>query len=192
MKKSFDIYEWNKKRYLGEISITEESSKYDAYLNVVIEFLKDDIKGGDEIAVILERYRNFITRNMQSGDLKFESQDHDYDRYKDLGKQLEKTIKSLPGGNNAFVSMGHYTEDRPDSDPKKGKGYGSITFSQQGELQDADWNKILQYLKSQNFEITSESNYYDFEPGEREWFPKIKFEFNTSEIDGVNELVNKD
>ncbi len=52
---------------------------------------------------------------------------------------------------------------------------GEITFRMRGEFPDNEWDKILDFLKSKGFEITQDSNWYDIEPGEREWFPKIKF-----------------
>ncbi len=52
---------------------------------------------------------------------------------------------------------------------------GEITFRMRGEFPDNEWDKILDLIKSRGFEITQDSNWYDIEPGEREWFPKIKF-----------------
>ena len=52
---------------------------------------------------------------------------------------------------------------------------GEITFRMRGEFPDNEWDKILDLIKSKGFEITQDSNWYDIEPGEREWFPKIKF-----------------
>ena len=36
-------------------------------------------------------------------------------------------------------------------------------------------DEILNLVKSKGFEVTRDSNYYDIEPGEREWFPRIDF-----------------
>ena len=69
----------------------------------------------------------------------------------------------------------------PYVDIRSGK-YGTITFRTRGEFPDNEWNKILDFVKSKGFEITDESNYYDFEPNEREWFPKIDFTSNTTSI----------
>ena len=52
---------------------------------------------------------------------------------------------------------------------------GEITFRMKGEFPDSEWNEILNLVKSKGFEITRDSNYYDIEPGEREWFPRIDF-----------------
>ncbi len=52
---------------------------------------------------------------------------------------------------------------------------GEITFRMKGEFPDSEWNEILNLVKSKGLEITRDSNYYDIEPGEREWFPRIDF-----------------
>ena len=52
---------------------------------------------------------------------------------------------------------------------------GNITFRMKGEFPDSEWDKIVNLVKSKGFEVISDSNYYDIEPGEREWFPRIDF-----------------
>tara|TARA_R110000787_G_scaffold275061_1_gene383457 strand:+ start:511 stop:1059 length:549 start_codon:yes stop_codon:yes gene_type:complete len=69
----------------------------------------------------------------------------------------------------------------PYVDMRDGKN-GTITFRERSEFPDSEWGEILDFLKSKGFEITSESNYYDIEPGEREWFPKINITSNTTSI----------
>ena len=81
---------------------------------------------------------------------------------------LAKEIDRLFGGD-------------PYVDMRSGK-YGTITFRMRGEFPDNEWAKVLNFVKSKGFEITDESNYYDFEPNEREWFPKINFTVNATNI----------
>tara|TARA_R100001198_G_C5193145_1_gene185040 strand:- start:464 stop:1012 length:549 start_codon:yes stop_codon:yes gene_type:complete len=69
---------------------------------------------------------------------------------------LAREINSLFGGNP-------YVRD------------GEITFRMKGEFSDREWNEILNLIRSKGLEITRDSNYYDIEPGEREWFPRIDF-----------------
>ena len=90
---------------------------------------------------------------------------------------LAKKIESLCNCNRVSVSTGDYAGGRPDSDPLKGKSYGKVTFLQKQELEDDDWSKVTNYLKSLGFEIVEDSNFYDFEPGERDYYPTIKFHF---------------
>jgi len=120
-----------------------------------------------------------------------ENQISEYGEYKsqedDLGKELDSEFR----GYRPFISLGTYGGDRPDTDPLKGKGYGSITFSVREELSDNDWNKALKWVKSKGFEIKSESNWYEMDiDDDRAWYPKIKFEFDVADFP-IKEGMNK-
>ena len=69
----FDVYKWNNERRLAAVNegVNEEKSKYDSYLDVVIKHLKEGDVDQDTVDY-LERMRNYITIDMQSGDMKFE------------------------------------------------------------------------------------------------------------------------
>ncbi|MAO20065.1 MAG: hypothetical protein CMJ25_04865 [Phycisphaerae bacterium] len=117
-----------------------------------------------------------------------ESKIEEYGEYKSQEVDLKKELDSQFGDYRPFISLGTYGEDRPDTDPLKGKGFGSITFSVREELDPNDWNKALKWVESKGFEIESESNYYEMEyDGDRAWFPKIKFQFNISDFP-INEM----
>ena len=51
----------------------------------------------------------------------------DYKKYNSLTDKYKKELESKIG-HRPFISMGDYSQDRPDSDPLKGRGYGDITF----------------------------------------------------------------
>lgn len=102
----------------------------------------------------------------------------DFDKYKKEEEALEREVNSKFGGRPS-VKMGDYSTGRPEDDPLKDKGYGSVRFFVKSEFDKDEWSKILDFVKSKGFEIRQESNYYDIEPGEREWFPKIDFNFNS-------------
>jgi hypothetical protein len=104
----------------------------------------------------------------------------DFDKYRDKEQSLASEMNNKFGGD-PYVSMGKYAGGRSDDDPRKGKGFGSVTFRMRGEFEDSKWNQILDYVKSKGLDIQQESNYYDSEPGEREWFPKVDFHFNLNE-----------
>lgn len=111
---------------------------------------------------------------------------NEYFEYKDAQEELTKELNQQFRGVSPYVNMGMYSGNRSDSDPLKGKGYGDITFRIQGELSDQAWNKALKWVKDKGWEVTSESNYYDYEPGERYWYPKIKFQFNVADFPPTN------
>tara|TARA_R110000796_G_scaffold49533_4_gene118150 strand:- start:1818 stop:2165 length:348 start_codon:yes stop_codon:yes gene_type:complete len=103
--------------------------------------------------------------------------ENDFDKYKKEENQLASDI-NRKFKVDPFVSMGEFAGGREDDDPLKGKGYGSVTFRVRGEFETAEWNEIVTFIKSKGYEVTQESNYYDTEPGERDWFPKVDFHFN--------------
>ena len=73
--KDFDIYKWNNERRLAAVneSVDEAAtSKYDNYLDIVIKHLADSKHGTDDVLSYLKRMRNYITMDMQRGDMAFE------------------------------------------------------------------------------------------------------------------------
>ena len=80
--------------------------------------------------------------------------------------QIEALERELNQEYRPYVSMGAYHQPRPDSDPLKNKGFGSVTFLHKDELPENELDK------------EQSTNYYENEPGERDYFPKIKFTFN--------------
>lgn len=92
-----------------------------------------------------------------------------------LQKELESNFK----GYDYFVTMGAYDQDRDDSDPRKGKGFGSVTFNDRKDVDEDTFNKILAFLEViKKFEIKSKDRFFDSDPGERDFYPKIDFNFN--------------
>jgi|TARA_R110000787_G_scaffold812_1_gene2936 hypothetical protein len=101
--------------------------------------------------------------------------------YNNLAKSHTSELEKI-SDNNPSVSMGDYG-DREDSDPLKGKGWGSLSFIVRGELSDNEWSEALDWVKSKGYKITSDTNWYERDiDDDRAWYPKIKFEFNTEDI----------
>jgi hypothetical protein len=105
--------------------------------------------------------------------------------YKDLENKLGAELESLVPVDTS-INMGMYSGDRPDSDPLKGKGYGKITFLEYGDIMGGSFEKVVDWVKSINFEITSENNFYYHEPGEKHNYPFIKFHFNVEDVSPTN------
>ena len=101
------------------------------------------------------------------------------DRYKDLEASLAKDLESKTNSGPCFVSMGDYAGGRPDNDPLKDMSYGKVTFTTTSDFEEDHWNKIKKYIESRGYDITQDSNYFDEEPGERYYYPTIKFHFKT-------------
>jgi hypothetical protein len=97
--------------------------------------------------------------------------------YKAEEKALEKDISNKFNIDRVMVSLGDYAGGRSDDDPLKDMSFGSITFLVNSDFEKGVWNKILDYVKSLGYDIQSDSNYFEEDPGERYYYPKIKFHF---------------
>jgi len=108
--------------------------------------------------------------------------------YKDLEQKFKSELEQLKSSHNISITMGMYDSrnDRPDNDPLKGKGYGKISFMGGSEVFDGSFEKVINWIEKKGFEITSESNYYEHDPGERSFYPSIKFHFNVEDVPPTN------
>ena len=191
----FNIHAWKKNQYLAEAGLG--SSQAQSLANLI----DDAIMQVDEslsyrdfaIAVAIILKEEYGSHNFE----KFMEVLHaelgineglikEFGEYKDAQDELNKELSKEFSSARPYISLGMYAGGRPDSDPLKDKGYGDITFRINGELSDQEWNKALKWVESKGWEVTDESNWYDYEPGERYWYPKIKFQFNTVDYPPTN------
>lgn len=191
----FNIHAWKKNQYLAEAGLGSSQAQSLANLiNDAIMKVDESLSYRDfaiAVAIILkEEYgsHNFgkfmevlhAELGINEGLIK------EFGEYKDAQDELNKELSKEFSSARPYISLGMYTGGRPDSDPLKDKGYGDITFRINGELSDQEWNKALKWVESKGWEVTDESNWYDYEPGERYWYPKIKFQFNTVDYPPTN------
>lgn len=92
----------------------------------------------------------------------------------DLKAEVEKDFSQY----SPYIHIGNYNQDRPDNDPLKGKGYGSISFRYKDSLPEDQWTKLEKVVKAHGGEITNSANWYDSEPKERDYYPNLKFNFD--------------
>lgn len=98
-------------------------------------------------------------------------------------KLLQQELdKKFPEAGRIIVSMGNYSAGREDDDPRKDMSYGQVQFMVTIEYEDAEWNEMVSYIKDKGYTITQDSNYADEDPGERRWYPSIKFDFKRENI----------
>ena len=191
----FNISSWLKNEYLAEAGMKSSQAQTLANLiNEAIAQVDESLSFRDfaiAVGIVLkEEYgsHNFdkfmevlhAELGMNEGLIK------EWGEYKDAQDELNKELSKEFGSVSPYISLGMYAGGRPDSDPLKDKGFGDITFRIRGELSDQNWEKALDWVKSKGFEITDESNWYDYEPGERRWYPKIKFQFNVADFPPTN------
>lgn len=86
----------------------------------------------------------------------------------DLENSIKKDFENYLSAYKPFVSIGTYH--------KSDKQFGKVTFRHKGSLPEEDWKKAEQIIEKHGGEITNSGNYYDQEPGERDYYPDIKFD----------------
>jgi hypothetical protein len=104
----------------------------------------------------------------------------EYGEFNEQEKELQNKVESAVTGNYSIsVNIGAYSGDRTDDDPLKGRGFGDVTFLHKNDLPEEDFNKAIDVLNSNGYEVDvkQSSRFYDSEPGERNYYPKIKFGF---------------
>ena len=191
----FNIHSWKKNQYLAEAGLgssqaqslakliddaimqVDESLSYRDFAIAVAIILKEEY-GSHNFGPFMEVLHAEL--GMNEGLIK------EWGEYEDAQDELNKELSKEFGSANPYISLGMYTGGRPDSDPLKGKGFGDITFRVRGELSDQSWKEALDWVKSKGWEVTEDSNWYDYEPGERDWYPKIKFQFNVADFPPTN------
>ena len=157
--------------------LEDESLKYALATNMA-KYGRPQSKKSDKPTKLtkgLEKKREKNVKDLKKAGL----EEHDYNRYDSQANELENKVSAITPNYDARVSMGYYAGGRPDDDPLKDKGYGEVRFVSKKDVDDATFNKVKDLVRNQGFEITSEDKFYDFEVGERDYYPFIKFQFHT-------------
>lgn len=186
----FNVTRWFKDQYLTEAGEgTTKSNELAKRINDSIISIDDSMSYKDfaqaVAKVIIDEYGQHLFTpflNHIKNEFSKEEPINEYGEYKPEEEALAKEISNKFDTGRVNVSLGKYSGGRSDSDPLKDKSFGKITFMVRSEFEDSTWGKIVDFVKSKGFEVTQDANYYDIEPGEREWFPSINFNFNQSNL----------
>lgn len=98
--------------------------------------------------------------------------------YDAQANSLQSELRSKYGELEPYVRMAEYSQDREDDDPLKGKGFGMVDFIIKDDVPEDVFNSIKLHLKNKGYEVQSSDRFFDSEPGERDYHPKINFHFN--------------
>ena len=69
---NFDIYKWNRKRYITEAGLNEgiqADNVYDAYFQAVVKQIEDSKFDNPELIQFLKRYKNYIEMDVKSWEM---------------------------------------------------------------------------------------------------------------------------
>ena len=105
---------------------------------------------------------------------------NEYGEFRQHENELEAKVKSaLTQDYHLSVSIGAYSGGRSDDDPLKDKGFGSLSFIEKKDIPEDEFKKAIDVINSSGYEvdIKQSTRFYDYEPGERDYYPKIKFGF---------------
>jgi len=105
---------------------------------------------------------------------------NEYGEFRQQENELEAKVKSaLTKDFHLSVSIGAYSGGRPEDDPLKDKGFGSLSFIEKEDIPEDEFNKVINIINSSGYEVDEKQStrFYDYEPGERDYYPKIKFGF---------------
>lgn len=96
----------------------------------------------------------------------------EYVRFEEKTQELDKELQAIAHEYYPYISL-HGYED---------KGWGKITFRHRDDIPKDVFAKVVDWAKSKGFEIEQESNWYDYEPGERDYYPTISLRFEVGQI----------
>lgn len=91
-----------------------------------------------------------------------------------LESELNKNFRKY----RPVLYMSEYSKGRSDNDPLKDKGFGSVEFKYNGDLPNELFDNAIRIIEKLGGEITGKRNQYEAEPGERPYYPRIKFNYS--------------
>ena len=180
----FNMSSWLKDQYLTEAGLgstksqslanaintamlqIDDSMSYTDFAEAVASILIDEY-GTHNFAPFMEVLHARLGMNTNNVSPDIEDMFDYQDRVMDMG--INKSINEDKGDD----ALAKEIDSRFGGNPRVSNG--RIKFRMKDEFSDGEWGEILNLIKSKGFEIIKDSNYYDIEPGEREWFPTIDF-----------------
>lgn len=144
------------------IASVDDSMSYKVFASAIAKILRDEY-GSHTFDQFMKVLHNELGINENST--------------KELKDKIENHFKSTYDEYSPFVDCGEYNQDRDENDPLRGKGYGKITFRYKDDIPEDVFEKMKKELESFGAVITNSGRHYDYDPGERDYYPTIKFNY---------------
>ena len=93
-----------------------------------------------------------------------------YTKFKTQSDELQAELRDTYNRDDIHVRIGQYHG--------RDRGFGKVQIMADEELPDALYKNMKNFLSAKGYEITGGSNFADIDPGERSYYPDIKFEFD--------------
>ncbi len=98
--------------------------------------------------------------------------------YEAKADSLKSELTSKYGEYDPHVRMAEYSQDRQEGDPLLGIGFGMVDFIVKEDIPEDVFNSIKILLKNKGYDIQRSDRFFESDPGERDYYPKINFHFN--------------
>ena len=198
MADNFNIHEWNRNRLIesamGDADL-KAKKRVDIITSQILKQFPDVDKSRLRFAVstamvdlslegMLESDDPKVGDELEAGVMGDSVEEGLTGSYKELEDSLKSKLEKLIA--KPFVKMGVYLAN--------GQGFGSVDFVQKEDISAPTFEKLMAAIESEGYKVDSKQSRreYDFEDGERDFFPRIKFTWDPLDIDeSIDELFSE-
>ena len=199
MADNFNIHEWNRNRLIesamGDADL-KAKQRVDIIASQILKQFPDLDKSRLRFAVstamvdlslegLLESDDPKVGDELEAGVMGDSVEEGLTGSYKELEDSLKSKLEKLIA--KPFVKMGVYLAS--------GQGFGSVDFVQKEDISAPTFEKLMAAIESEGYKVDPKQSRreYDFEDGERDFFPRIKFTWDPLDIDeSVSEATKEE
>jgi hypothetical protein len=199
MADNFNIHEWNRNRLIesamGDADL-KAKQRVDIIASQILKKFPDLDKSRLRFAVstamvdlslegLLESDDPKVGDELEAGVMGDSVEEGLTGSYKELEDSLKSKLEKLIA--KPFVKMGVYLAS--------GQGFGSVDFVQKEDISAPTFEKLMAAIESEGYKVDPKQSRreYDFEDGERDFFPRIKFTWDPLDIDeSVSEATKEE
>jgi hypothetical protein len=157
---SFNVHKWNKQRYLAEAGLLESTANLAANaINQAIDTVDESLS-----------YQDFALAVAKI--LKDEYGSQNFDSFMDI-LHAELGMKESLNENKENLGKDFSTE----FDVRASSDEDSITIRTKDIIEDSTAEKMIDWIESKGYIVDRKRSSfdYDYEPGERDFWPRIRF-----------------
>jgi hypothetical protein len=157
---SFNVHKWNKQRYLAEAGLLESTANLAAKaINQAIDTVDESLS-----------YQDFALAVAKI--LKDEYGSQNFDSFMDI-LHAELGMKESLNENKENLGKDFSTE----FDVRASSDEDSITIRTKDIIEDSTAEKMIDWIESKGYIVDRKRSSfdYDYEPGERDFWPRIRF-----------------
>jgi hypothetical protein len=199
MADNFNIHEWNRNRLI-ESAMSDADLKAKKRVDIITSQILKQFPDLDKLSLrfavstamvdlslegLLESDDPKVGDELEAGVMGDSVEEGLTGSYKELEDSLKSKLEKLIA--KPFVKMGVYLAS--------GQGFGSVDFVQKEDISAPTFEKLMAAIESEGYKVDPKQSRreYDFEDGERDFFPRIKFTWDPLDIDeSVSEATKEE